>query len=128
MMETTRGARIWLLAAFFTAFMMGMSVISRESVLDGSSTGIAFVALILSGLMLEASVRAALRGILVRSEAAIAGFLFGLPLSFFFLQHKTATLFHRDAIAAGSDRVVAFAGIFLVVAAIYGEWRRRRSV
>lgn len=90
-------------------------------------SGFAALALLAGGLVLERSLVAACRGSLVRSDAALAGVLFGLPLSFFFLQNRVAEAAGNVAVAQGATRVVGFVGVVLVVVAGVGAWRRRST-
>ena len=126
-MDPTLRARTVLFASTMTALMFGLTVIERGSTMDLGVSGFAALALLGGGLVLERAVVAAYRHTLVRSDALMAGMLFGFPLSFFMVQSKVALASGNASVAVGSERVVGTVGIILIAVAAAGAWRRRRN-
>lgn len=126
-MDPTLRARTVLFASMATSVMFGMTAIERGATVDLGTSGFAALALLAGGLFLERVVACALRGRLVRTDAAMAGVLFGLPLSFFMVQTRAALASGNAALAAGAERVVGTVGLVLVLVAAVGAWRRRRD-
>jgi hypothetical protein len=126
-MDPTLRARTVLFASAMTALMFGLTVIEKGATVDLGTSGFAALALLAGGLFLERVAVSAYRGTLVRGDAAIAGVLFGLPLSFFMVQTRAAMASGNAPLATGAERVVGTVGVVLVVAAAIGAWRRRKA-
>lgn len=126
-MDPTLRARTVLFASTMSALMFGLTVMERGYTMDFGVSGFAAIALLAGGLFLERAVVAACRRTLARSDAVIAGVLFGFPLSFFMVQSKAALASGNASVALGAERVVAFVGVVLVVSAVTGAWRRRKA-
>lgn len=124
-MDPTLRARTVLLSSFMSAMMFGMATIEKGATMDLGLSGLAALALLAGGLLLERALVAAWRRSLGRADAAMAGCLFGLPLSFFFLQNRVAENAGNAPMAQGATRVVFTVGVVLVVVAGLGAWRRR---
>jgi len=126
-MDPTLRARTVLFASTTSALMFGLTVIEKGSTVDPAVSGIAALALLAGGLFLERAAVAAYRGTLLRSDAAMAGFLFGFPLSFFMVQSRAAIASGNASLATGAERVVGTIGVVLVLVAAVGAWRRRKA-
>ncbi len=124
-MDPTLRARTVLLASFMSSMMFGMTAIENGATMDLGVSGIAALALLGGGLLLERALVAAWRRALTRGDAALAGTLVGLPLSFFFLQNKVAEGSGNVQMAQGASRVVCAVGLVLIVIAGIAAWRRR---
>lgn len=126
-MDPTLRTRAVLAASFMSSLMFGLTIMERGAIMDLGVSGFAAIALLAGGLFLERALAAEWRKTLTRSDAALAGVLIGLPLSFFMLQHKVALESGNLSVTQGSERVVGTVGLILIVSAVYGAWRRRRD-
>jgi len=126
-MDPTLRARTVLFASTTSALMLGLTVIERGATVDRGVSGFAAMALMAGGLFLERALVAAYRRTLVRADAALAGLLFGFPLSFFMVQTRAAVASGNAPLAVGAERVVGTVGVVMVIVAVVGAWRRRKA-
>lgn len=126
-MDPTLRARTVLFASTTSALMFGLTVIERGATVDRGVSGFAAMALMAGGLFLERALVAAYRRTLVRADAALAGLLFGFPLSFFMVQTRAAVASGNAPLAVGAERVVGTVGVVMVIVAVVGAWRRQKA-
>jgi MYXO-CTERM domain-containing protein len=125
-MDSRMHAGTALAASFLTALLLGSSCMVRTAAPEMDVSAIAAFALLGGGLLLERSLAAAWRRTLSRGDAVVAGGLFGLPLSYFLLQVRTAESVGDVATAEGASRAVGAVGLVLLLVAAIGAWRRRQ--